>query len=140
MIEINNGDEQKFYYLDIDSMVDFVMKRPENEIYFTELETQSALIDDSEDDDKENDDEMFSVETSKNVRQVGSHSKIIDVRYDTLRDMLSIFYNSGIENDGGNVTYSENIDNFGIPSKIIVNTFQKYGFLKDFSKELKNKR
>lgn len=105
----------QLYYLDINAITEFVFKKSDEEqsveqqlLYGNKntLVQQTDII-------KHNDD------------------KYTQIRYDLIKNMLDVVYNSGVESEEGGITYIQSMDDNSIGSKLIFNTLLINGFVKN---------
>ena len=66
-----------------------------------------------------------------NYKKAPNTDKYTQVRYDLIKNMLEMAYNSGIQSTDGDITYIQNMDENSIGAKLIFNTLIVNGFVKD---------
>jgi len=107
--------DKEYYYIDLEAIDEFVFKKHDDSItYDEEVMTgpKEAVI-------------------QKTVIKRNNDEKFHNVRYDMVKTMLDMTYNSGIESEDGNIKYTQDIEETSIGSKLIFNTLLVYGFVKN---------
>jgi hypothetical protein len=106
--------DKEYYYLDLDEIENFVFKKHD----ITTISDEEIVSGGNEN----------TIE--KRIINRNIEDKYSQVRYDMVKTMLDVTYNSGIESEEGNVKYLQDIDDTSIGSKLIFNTLLVYGFIK----------
>lgn len=110
MVEI----DKQYYYIDIDSINKYIFeeqqdgKKYEEVTYGPKDTVLQRILSDKPTDDK-----------------------YANIRYDILKSMLDVLYNSGVESEDGNIKYLQDIEDVSIGSKLIFNTLLVKGFIKN---------
>lgn len=111
MIEI---DEQ-YLYIDLEAIHEFVFKKDED-----------ARVVDAETIIDANGNVIQTTEVNKDDSE-----KKENVRYDMVKAMLDVLYNTGVESIEGNMGYIQDVNELSIGGKLIINTLQAHNFLKN---------
>lgn len=109
-----NVDGQ-LYYIDINTITDFIFKRSGDE-----FSHEQQLLYGS----KRN-----LVQETETIRH--NDDKYSQIRYDLVKNMLDVLYNSGVESEEGGISYIQNMDDNSIGSKLVFNTLLINEFVKN---------
>jgi hypothetical protein len=107
----------EFYYLDMKNIEKYIFNDGVKEFSVE----QESLLDEK------------NAEIQKTIVNK-EDDKYSQVRYDLIKNMLDIVYNSGIQSEEGNITYAKNMDDNSIGSKLIFNTLLINEFVKNKAK------
>ena len=111
MIKFDDG----YYYLDIDAVTDYVFDK--NEILnITECE-------------KTLDCDNNLINTIQ--KYIPENEKYAQIKYDIIKDMVNVLYNSGVENVDGNVVYMDSMVDNGLGPKLIFNSLLVKNLIKN---------
>lgn len=107
--------DKEYYYLDLDSIFEYLNKKNENE---KNIETEDIY------DAKSN-----LIQTNIITRDDSDKNK--NIKYDIIKTMLEFLYNTGVESDNGNIKYIQEMEDTSMGSKLIFNTLITQGFIKN---------
>jgi len=128
MIEINTGDKSNYYYLDLNKINDWIFNNT-SDIKNIERRTNNFIKEDGTE-GKE------TVVIENNIPKEIYSSR----RFELISDMFDALVVSNVDSDSDGVKYIQDIDELGITSKIILNTFMENGFLVDKLETSKKKK
>ena len=107
--------DKEYYYIDLDAIDEFVFKKHADSV--------------------SNDEEIITGPKETIIQKTSikrnNEEKFHNVRYDMVKTMLDMTYNSGIESEEGNIKYVQDIEETSLGSKLIFNTLLVYGFVKN---------
>jgi len=107
--------DKEFYYIDLEAIDEFVFRKREDAITHDEeilTGPKDAII-------------------QKTTLNRNNDEKFHNIRYDMVKTMLDVTYNSGIESQDGEIKYIQDIDDTSIGAKLIFNTLLINGFIKN---------
>lgn len=111
------------------------MVRIDNEYFYIDLEAIDEFVFRKRDTDTKDAEEVITgpdgSPIQKTVISRNDDEKYTHVRFDMVKTMLDVMYNSGIESEEGNIKYIQNIDEISMGSKLVFNTLLINGFVKN---------
>jgi len=128
MIEINTGDKSNYYYLDLNKINDWIFNNT-SDIKNIEKRTNKFTKEDGTEGE-----ETVIIENNTPKEIYSSR------RFELISDMFDALVVSNADSDSDGVKYIQDIDELGITSKIILNTFMENGFLVDKLETSKKKK
>lgn len=108
----------------------------DKQYYYIDLESIDEFIFGKKDGNNTPDEEIISgakgnIIQKTTIKRNNNDEKYINVRYDIVKSMLDVVYNSGIESEEGSIKYIQDTDEMSIGSKLVFNTLLVNEFIKN---------
>lgn len=107
--------DKEYYYIDINNIDNFIFNNMNNSR--------------KEEEEEITDGEGKLIQKTKINKT--DEEKYINVRYDIIKTMLDVMYNSGIESDEGRIKYLQDVEELSIGTKLVFNTLLENNFIKN---------
>jgi hypothetical protein len=107
--------DKQYLYIDIEAITNYIFAEDKQHIVTEEeqiINSKDALV-------------------QKTLFSKNNNEKYSNIKYDIVKSMLDVIYNSGVITEEGNIKYVKEIEDTSIGTKLILNTMLVNEFIKN---------